>query len=100
MIKDFRTFEQNKEVDPFNEENWDEYDLVFEKPGLLAKHIKGGDEYDWEYNVDEEEVYRTMKEKNPDAEDVHDIRNKLYYVGYYVGAHLTREYFEKIKPNI
>jgi hypothetical protein len=100
LLKDFKTFEQNKEVDPFNEENWNEYDYVFEKPGLSAKHIKGGDDIDWDYYVDEEVVYRTMKEKNPDDEDVYDIRNKSYYIGYYVGVHLIREYFENIKPNI
>lgn len=65
MIKKFENFKND--IDPFNEENWEEkdYDYYEERHGLRVWHYEGDppEKIGWNVNVDEYTKY--IIEKNP-----------------------------------
>lgn len=84
-------------IDPFDEEEWDEKDIDFEltRPGLRIWHVEGNSlESDdnggmqWTCNVIKYSNF--LKEKNPDMVEIIN-ENPSFYAGFVAGITLMEE---------
>lgn len=81
-------------IDPYGEEDWnEEYDIIIEKPGFLAKHRKGGEVGSWNWNINIPNYWKYVNGVNPDF----DENKKDFYCGLVAGYTMADEYHEKIK---
>ncbi len=94
--EEYKLTESVNSNDPYGEEDWDEdYDVIFERPGFIAKHKKGGSVGEWTWNVNIPNYWLHVIEKNPEWANHAD--KKEFYCGFLAGFTLADEFYEKIK---
>lgn len=93
MYKKFENFKGD--IDPFNEEDWTEYDIFVDRPGFKAKHVKGGNRFEWRTEINIDVYFKFLKTKNPRLRD----DEMDYYAGFGIGFTLSEEYYKKYPHN-
>jgi len=81
-----------EDIDPFNEEDWDEldkevYDYELERPGLKVWHIKGDKPNNIKWKISFDKFTEHIKKKNPKF--INKInRNPRFWCGITLGMYL------------